>query len=141
MHRTYRGITRSGSTHRTDEPPATLRHLYAVTCMSCSRRIRRWFSVRRPWKLFITRQVARSESLSQGSSISAVLHWNNCVTKWKQKERSCRLRRKRNCCKDCQDWQKRVVAHRKIKRKPLHMTSLKNIHEIHGKCCITETKI
>ena len=73
-------ITQSGSTHKMDVPQATLRHLYAITCTSCSRGLRRWFSVQRPWKLFTTQQVARSESLSQVNSILAELHWNKCVT-------------------------------------------------------------
>ena len=34
----------------------------------------------------------------------------------KQRGRSCRLRRKRSCHKDRQDWQRRVVRHRKTKK-------------------------
>ena len=117
MHRTYPSITRSGSIHRTDEPPATWRHWYAVTCTSCNRRTKRWFLERRPWRRYITQQVAQSENLSRASSISAVLHWNNCVTRWKQRGRSCCLRRKRSCRKDRQDWRKRVVR-RQTKRNP-----------------------
>ena len=114
----YRSITRSGSTHRMDEPPPTLRHWYAITCTSCNRRTKRWFLARRPWRRYITQQVARSENLSRASSISAVLHWNNCVTKSKQRGRRCCLRRKRNCRKDRQDWRRRVVPRPKIKRNP-----------------------
>ena len=48
--------------------------------------------------------------------------------------RSCRLRRKRGCCKDRQDWRRRVVLLPKIKRKPVQMTSFENIRKIRRKC-------
>ena len=35
----------------------------------------------------------------------------------KQRGRSCRLRRKRSCHKDHQDWRRRVVPRRKIEKK------------------------
>ena len=44
--------------------------------------------------------------LISGKQYPAVRLWSNCVIRLKQRGRSCRLRRKRSCHKDRQDWRR-----------------------------------
>ena len=64
-----------------DEPPATLRHWYAVMCTSYNRRTRRWYSVRKLWKQFFIPQVVPSESSSLASNIWVDTHLSKCGDK------------------------------------------------------------